>query len=49
MTSWVVRTTAEELEKMHTGTRRIVTKQELLEQYAVPSAYRTYFRLVQEL
>jgi A/G-specific adenine glycosylase len=49
MTSWVVRTTAEELEKMHTGTRRIVTKQELLEQYAVPSAYRTYFKLVQEL
>lgn len=49
MTSWVVRMPKEELWKLQTDNRLLVTKKELAEQYAVPSAYRVYTKLVQTL
>lgn len=49
MTSWVIRLPREELEKLQTDTRQCVTKQELTGKYAIPSAYRAYIKLLQEL
>jgi A/G-specific adenine glycosylase len=49
MTSWVLRVSEDQLEDLRVETRQIVTKKELLEQYAIPSAYRAYLKLVQDL
>lgn len=49
MTSWIVRLTEEELQKLRTAQRLLVTKEELSKQYAVPSAYRAYMKLIQTL
>lgn len=49
MTSWVIRMTEEELQKLQTDTRLCVSKKELAEQYAIPGAYKAYMKLVQEL
>ncbi len=49
MRSWVIRLSGEALMGLQTGSRRAVTKQELMERYAIPSAYKAYVKLLREL